>query len=579
MTGSASASLRDSTGKPGGSTMDDWLRSSQRAGTSTPRCWPFITMVPAISSAGRAYLNAAHQASEALAFEHAARLYRQALEVLGPSDPDRPTALIRLADALANAGRGAEAGRVYIDAIGLAGPGDAVNLRRKAATQFLISGHVDDGLEALRTVLDAFGMNMPASSRQALLSVVWNRVKIRLRGLRFTPREVADVAPDHLAKIDICWSVVTGMSIIDPIFAADFQSRGLLLALQAGERFRIVRSLAMEAAHVSTAGGKARRAVERLLAVAVPLQRLVPEPYADGILALGQGISVFMRGEWQEALATFDHAEAIFRDQCIGASWEINTAVSFALWSLHYLGKLEELSRRWPVKVAEARERGDLYSATNLSTYTMAIVKLAADDPAGATRLLEDVMGLWSNQGYHIQHHNAQFAHTAIELYKGNARTAWDHVSEQFANYRRSMLFRVQKIRIDTLQIRARCAAGNRFGRIGSRALDSLGRARRHDPGTRTHALVDCSSSADPRRDRRRSWPARQCSHRPGEAVELCEGVNMHLYATVARRRIGELLGGAEGDALLAETQRWMASQSIRDPGRFTDLYAPGFSS
>ena len=206
---------------------------------------------------------------------------------------------------------------------------------------------------------------------------------------------------------------------------------------------------------MSTAGGKARRAVDRLLAVAVPLQRLVHEPYAEGILALGQGISVFMCGEWQEALKTFDHAEAIFRDQCIGASWEINTAVSFALWSLHYLGRLDEMSRRWPVKVAEARERGDLYSATNLSTYTMAVVKLAADDPAGATRLLEDVMGLWSHQGYHIQHHNAQFARTAIELYKGNARSAWDHVSEQFTNYRRSMLFRVQKIRIDTLQIRA----------------------------------------------------------------------------------------------------------------------------
>ena len=53
----------------------------------------------------------------------------------------------------------------------------------------------------------------------------------------------------------------------------------------------------------------------------------------------------------------------------------------------------------------------------------------------------------------------------------------------------------------------------------------------------------------------------------------------MRLYATVARRRIGEIQGGADGSAILTETDHWMASQSIRDPKRFTDLYAPGFLS
>jgi tetratricopeptide (TPR) repeat protein len=532
-----------------------------------------------LERAGRAYLSAAYQASEALAFEHAARLYRQAIELLRPSDPERRTAIIRLADALANAGRGAEAARAYLDAIDLGGPNDAIDLRRKAATQFLISGHVDEGLEVLRTVLDAFGMRMPANSRQALRSVIWNRIKLRLRGLRFTPRSVTGIANHDLAKIDICWSVVTGLSIIDPIFAADFQSRGLLLALRAGEPFRVARSLAMEAAHVSTAGGKARRAVERLLEVAVPLQGTVPEPYAEGILALGRGIAVFMCGEWQEALATFDHAEAIFRDQCIGASWEINTAVSFALWSLHYLGRLDELSRRWPVKVAEARERGDLYSATNLSTYTMAIVKLAADDPSGATRLLDDVMGLWSHQGYHIQHHNAQFAHTAIELYRGNARSAWDHIREQFVNYRRSMLFRVQKIRVDTLQIRARCALATALVsadpepllRAAERDAVALERERMHWSVAQARLIRAGIASARGRRD--------EALVDLREAVDLCEAASMYLYAMVARRRMGEIQGGAEGDALFAESQRWMISQSIRDPGRFTDLYAPGFST
>jgi hypothetical protein len=62
------------------------------------------------------------------------------------------------------------------------------------------------------------------------------------------------------------------------------------------------------------------------------------------------------------------------------------------------------------------------------------------------------------------------------------------------------------------------------------------------------------------------------------EAARAFDGVDMALYAAVARRRQGELLGGPEGQALLAQADAWMAGQNIRNPTRVTAMMAPGFA-
>jgi len=91
------------------------------------------------------------------------------------------------------------------------------------------------------------------------------RCLLWIRGLNFREREAGNIPPKDLAKIDICWSAGVGLILVDPIRGADFQARGLLLALRAGEPDRIARLLALNAINVAMAGAPGTERAERLV--------------------------------------------------------------------------------------------------------------------------------------------------------------------------------------------------------------------------------------------------------------------------------------------------------------------------
>ena len=62
------------------------------------------------------------------------------------------------------------------------------NLRRRAAEQFLRSGHVEEGLQVLDGVLREFGLHLPRTPRAARWSWLLRCAWLRLGGLRFRLR-------------------------------------------------------------------------------------------------------------------------------------------------------------------------------------------------------------------------------------------------------------------------------------------------------------------------------------------------------------------------------------------------------
>jgi len=522
--------------------------------------------------ASRYFALAGDQSVGVLAFDRASTLYRLAIE-LGPEVAAGSRELrIKLGDALASAGRGGEAAGEYL-AAAIDHSAESLDLRRRAAVQYLITGHVDQGLETLRGVVGAVGIRIPRSSWKTLSSLLFERARIRLRGVSCRPGPPGLASHGDLTRIDICWSASIGLSIIDPIRGAVFQARSLRYALRAREPRRIVRALAMEAAHVACAGLPSSRRTAKLLQAAESAARLAPEPYTQGILQLARAICAYLEGRWREARTFAEPAEAIFRDQCTGVAWEIDTVRIFALWSLNYLGEIGELRRRWSELMKDAKERSDMYMVGTLGTLGMAIVRVADDDLATAEEELREVSRLWSRQGFHIQHHNCVLASCMINLYRGDNVETWERLEMLRPTYARSLLLRVQTIRIELYRFRARGALA------ASRVVDDPGRLvqeaartarsleRENFPVAAAHAL---SIRAQIAASRGASSVARSLLE---GAISAYRALGMALFAAASQRSLGSLLGGDEGMALVAEADQWMTSQGIRNPARMAALY------
>jgi len=564
------------------STLEGHHRRLARALESSGRADPEVLAVHCHGAgererAGIYYAQAAAQAAEALAFDHAAKLYRLALE-LRPGDDDEARRLrMGLAAVLANAGRGPEAARAYLAA---AADGttaaETLERRRSAATQYLISGHIDEGLAELRTVLKAFGIAPPSGTLRTVLSLILQRLRIRLRGLHFRLRDPGQISAEDLTRVDVYWAAASGMGIIDPIRAADFQARGLLLALRAGEPSRIARALVYEACHLSTAGGPSQRRVAGLVRAAEKLAQQLDDPYVWGGVFLAQGIPAYMSGQWKQGGDLLDRAGAIFRTQCTGKTFEIDTSTLLSLWSLQFRGEIAELRRRWPVFLKEAQDRGDRHVVTNLNTLMMSTLRLADDDPEGAEAQLRQVMGQWSQRGFHIQHNEWHGAEVQIKLYRGDGVGAWRYLKSQYGpSLMRSHLMRLQKIKVFFFERRARCALA---AAVGAREPGPLLKSAGRDAGRlRREGMAWSRALAGPilagvaaaRGDRSRAATLF------AEAVTQLEDVDMNLYADASRRRLGEILGGDEGRAQVERADSWMRQQGIQNPARMADVFAP----
>jgi len=527
----------------------------------------------AASDRDSAYIHfrrAAEQAEAALAFDRATTLYRTAVELSPAEGTERQMLRIRLAESLVNSGRGAEAGQAFVVAATTATSADVLELQRRAAEQFLRSGHIDEGIDQIRAVLAHGGRSLARTPRRALLSFLIRRFLVRLRGLHHRTRPAEELPPGMAADIDACWSVATGLALVDTFRGADFQARHMLLALRAGEPYRLARALAMEAGYSATGGCSTRSRTTLLLQKARDRAEECARPHALGLVEMVEGVSAVLEGRWRDGLDRCGLASVILRERCTGVAWERSNADIYALLAMAWLGNFGELAQRIPLVTQEAAERGDLYAEIYIRSALSWVVKLAENDPEEARQDVERAIASWSHAGYHIQHYHDLLAGSEILLHRGEEVAAWQRLMKLWPDLKRSMLLRVQLVRAEAGYLKARtamaAAMATRSAALWRVARREVSRLSNEDaPWARAlGALLDGGLAVIDRRA--------DAANRLARAETLLRSADMSLHAVVAQRERGLISGD---HSVLHRADEWMRGQRIQSPVRFATRLLP----
>ena len=529
------------------------------------------------AKASRYAERAGDKAAAALAFDNAARMYRLALAVMRPGESSEQDLRTKLGDALSNAARGPEGAVEYLLAAAQTSGIQALELRRRAAAQYVTSGHLDEGLHVLDSVLQASGRRLAPTSRQAMISLLWRRFRVNLRGLNFRECPESEIAAADLLRIDAFWVVAHSLGFIDTLRAADFQASHLLYALRAGEKYRIVRALAVEAGYHALAGGQRRGPVQKLVDRAKQLAVECPQPHAIGIVTLVSGIAAFLEGRWKECREHLDLASTILQERCVGVAWELATARLMGCAAMYFCGDLKDLKQRIAILLHDADGRGDLYEATALRTRVEHVTLLAADRPGEAHEHLAHAIARWPGRGFQTQHWWSVMAQAEIELYSNRPAQALEIWRSNWSRIRSAHLLRIQYIRIESLHHRAVCAlasagesqAASHRGRLLQMAEADATKLERENIvwATALATVLRAGVAAH-----RRRWD--DAIAKLAMADARLRAVDMLLFAAAAQRLRGELLSGTEGADLVDSADAYMAAQDIQQPQRMCALLA-----
>ena len=543
------------------------------------------------SDKASAYLvAAAREAEDKLAFDHAADLYRDALELAdgngssespgGESTSSVSSLLGHLGSALELAGRSYEAAQVYERAVEQVGrspepdAGDAedvhdetLRLKQLAADNWLRSGHIRRGVARLSEVFSEIGAPYARTRAGAMASFVVHRTRLRMRGLGYKTRSRDSVSPHALSRIDTLYAAATSLGLIDHLRGAVVQNRHLLTALQLGEERRICRALAVELAYRGPHGGGNTRRADALASEVLALARRLGEPHVVGVVQMSCGVAQFYSGRSLQAVETLRQCEEILSRARRAVEWERATARYMLSRAQIAIGDLIGAARTAERYAIDAERRNDVYARTMFLGIPGTLRLLVRDQPDAADRTLDSALDGWPDDAYYVAHYVEAFGRAMVRLYEGDGHAAVRLLVSHIPRIRKLFILKLPWIgsEVYTLLASAALHAGD-LGRA-KRAIAKV--ERRGMAYTAGVAAMLRASLAirEGRDDRARSQLE--------IALSKLEQASARHMVAACQMRLGQLIGGSEGDALVASGRAALYGLGARAPEHLLNLLAP----
>ncbi|MDD9969581.1 MAG: protein kinase [Myxococcales bacterium] len=513
---------------------------------------------------------AAARAMDLLAFQRAAQLLELALAA--ESDTSRKAGLeAELGQALANAGCGRAAAKAFFRAVKLSTGLRRSELQHRAGEQLLRSGHLEQGLAVLSSVLRDIDPSLSARLPHGA-ALLPSMLRLYLSPL-YVCRRVSTEPAERL-RLDLYWTLATGMSLVDPRATLRFGVRALRLALAAGNRSRALATMSTLAMVLYQGGGPERALAERLLTRARRLAVEESSQEADAWIDFAEGMVALAHCDFRGNEVMCRRAEAVFRDHCTGRSFEVVTSQAFALWSMAYQGKLRVLVRLVPPAIEQARARGDHHALSTLLLGPLHVLGLCQDQPDRVRRECEEIIRDRPPQVARFQHLCGVFVRAQVDLYEGRIHEAHARVRDNWRLLVDSLALRATLNRIDLLSLRARCqlacacaAESDKEAWLLRAEADSRRlRAETAVFARALAALLDGAIAAQ-RADRTRAVAA--LAH----ARSLCQAAGLALHDRIAE------LGAAwlcDDESRIKLARQALAELGVHNCGRMLQVWLPG---
>ncbi len=397
---------------------------------------------------------AARRLVAAFSFERGAELFERGLQLNTLEGDARREAEFECADAWIQAGRSERGARQLMKLVDPNSREDDEVVAR-ASLEFIRAGLIDEGLGLAQETMKALGVDLASTPRRTIAAVLRDRLRLKIRGMKYELRSEEKVPPLQLAAIDWCHALGAVLPVVDTMRAYQLHNQGLLMALRAGEPARLGLALAMEAGFRAVLNGASDKArVDELFKSGRVLIESTATARAWGMLDIIQGSACWSFGDYEGCIDSTERGMDFLREHCAGYLWERNFGLTHVLDAYFCVGDLPRLKTVAHTELDEATRRGDLYSRMLYTLRDLPRIALMEDD-VPAARATAPAIGLWPNEGYQVAQMTLLHSQTEVDLYEGNAAQAFERLQASWKDLKGSGLLEVQPFWIDSHFLRA----------------------------------------------------------------------------------------------------------------------------
>ncbi|MEE2786842.1 MAG: protein kinase [Myxococcota bacterium] len=521
----------------------------------------------------------AHRANEKLAFDRAALLYEQALDLhresvtipasLDALDEER-TLLCSLASALANGGKARQAAKVYRAAASGAPTMERDQLLLRAGELLFADGDIEQALATLMPVLSDHDLNI---TDDAPLTALILEARADCEGLIAETLVASKPTIDDERKrfvIDLCWALALGLLTHHWTKAQVYHLKALRMALVCGEATHIARSLSLDALIGSLTSDAGATQTMKRANDALEMAQAVNRHDPLGLAELGIGSMHFFYGDWMAASHHLEQAIHFLRESDQPRIWARIHSQLLALSAFAMRGQFKTLTARVLELMDQARENQLTELTRQLRMGYAQLGWLALDEPH---RLAEPSVHLESSNGTTDYLMLIARVHTA--LYRGQFKTAAALVCRSDHESANSKIAEIEFIEREMASLRIRCRIGQLV--IGS-PRPAIEDEIRHDLLILRRNGVEWSRRLADFFETYLTYLSTDRTVDIPVADDICralENSSLEAYAAVARIRFGTLMGCDMGSEWVAKGEAFMVEQAVRKPAAFSQIFAP----